>query len=473
MKIVMFSINPLFPDKVTGGASKHLYHIAQYLGKLGHEVDIVCAQSINRQTSFSWSDRVQVFPILPFHLPFPQPYAISGPDLAVIIDRLTDFLVDADRFYIHDGEFLIPDVYAHIPTIVSLRDNIYPESVLGSFIDRYDDLICVSPYSKAVVEGTVGRFYPDLTDRLHLIHNGIDFEMFRPVDSSQLATELGLNPEEHVILLHPHRPEPGKGLPETIRVAEILVHRYGMQNLKVLIPEWIGSMVSQGEADFYAEMIQLMVDLDVREQFVFVPWMPAARMPELYSLGQVTLCLGNIVEAFGNVAYESLACGTPSVVSRTGVHRTLLPDDLLEKVDFGDNRTAAERIAEIVRSGGEVKAGTTTFIQTYLDFEFQVEQYAQIITTAEKREPMTFTKFLPKANTPYKIAPWCYLDEVRIYHDFRGQFEPAMELAAFLKGMAWISKAFALENGISEAQWQDWLDKTYLIPVIDRWKGFE
>ncbi len=67
---------------------------------------------------------------------------------------------------------------------------------------------------------------------------------------------------------------------------------------------------SQGEADFYGEMIRLMVDLDVRDHFVFVPWIPAARMPELYSLGQVTLCLGNIVEAFGNVAYESLACGT-------------------------------------------------------------------------------------------------------------------------------------------------------------------
>ncbi len=35
MKIVLFSINPLYPDKVTGGASKHLYHIARHLGELG------------------------------------------------------------------------------------------------------------------------------------------------------------------------------------------------------------------------------------------------------------------------------------------------------------------------------------------------------------------------------------------------------------------------------------------------------
>ena len=466
MKIVMFSINPLFPDKVTGGASKHLYHIARHLGELGHAVEIVCAESVDPQEPFSWGDRVWVYPVLPFHLPFPQPYAVSGPDLTRIIDHQTDHLADADRFYIHDGEFLVPDVYHDIPTIVSLRDNIYPESVLGSFIGRYDELICVSPYSASVVQNTVGRFYPTLGDRLHQVNNGIDFEKFHPVETSELAGELGLNPDEQVILLHPHRPEPGKGLPETIRVAEALVHHYGIHNLKVLIPEWIGSMVSQGEADFYAEMIQLMVDLDVRDHFVFVPWIPAARMPELYSLGQATLCLGNIVEAFGNVAYESLACGTPSVVSRTGVHRTLLPDNLIDKVDYGDAQAAAKRIAEIIHSGAGVKPETTAYIQSHLDFDRQVERYAQIITGAEKREPMRFAKFQPVADTPYRIAPWCYLEQDRIYHDFRGRFEPAVELAALFDDADQISKANVIARGITEGQWQDWIENTYLVPMM-------
>ncbi len=52
MKIVMFSINPLYPDKVTGGASKHLYHIARHLGELGHQVEIVCAQSVEPPGAF-------------------------------------------------------------------------------------------------------------------------------------------------------------------------------------------------------------------------------------------------------------------------------------------------------------------------------------------------------------------------------------------------------------------------------------
>lgn len=464
MKIVMFSINPLFPEKVTGGASKHLYHIARHLGGLGHQVDVLCAEPVEPLAPFCWGENVRVYPILPFHLPFPQPYAVSGADLALILDRLNGFLSDADRFYIHDGEFLLPDAYGQVPTVVSLRDNIYPESVLGSFVGKYDDLICVSPYSAAVLRGTVGRFYLELDARLHQVNNGIDFEMFRPTDPSPLADELGLDPARQTILLHPHRPEPGKGLPETIRVAEILVHRYGIRQLKVLVPEWIGSMVSQGETDFINEMAQLMVDLDVRENFVFVPWTPAARMPELYSLGQATLCLGNIVEAFGNVAYESLACGTPSVVARVGVHRTLLPDGLIDKVDYGDIQAAADRVAEIIRTGRQVSSETMTFLHAHLDYARQVSGYAQIITQAQKKPPMAYAPVQPGPETPYRLAPWCYLSQDAIYHDFRGRFEPAPQLADLFNDNDEITQQLVLEQGYPSTLWAGWIAKTYIIP---------
>ena len=123
----MFSINPLYPDRVTGGASKNLFSIACHLGSLGHQVDILCAKTKNTLAQFELCDGVIVYPILPFHLPFPQPYAIGGPDLALIAARISEALQNADRFYIHDGEWLIPDVYQEIPTTISFRDNIYPD----------------------------------------------------------------------------------------------------------------------------------------------------------------------------------------------------------------------------------------------------------------------------------------------------------------------------------------------------------
>lgn len=465
MKIIMFSINPIFPDLVTGGASKHLYHVANHLGKQGHEVKVLSAQLGEDSTPFNWANNVVVVPSLPFHLPFPQPYAISGAELASIVSQIGMNLQSADRFYIHDGEFLVPDVYDSIPTIISFRDNIYPESVLGSFIGKGDDLICVSNFSAKVIQHTAGRFFPGMKERLHQINNGIDLDLFSPVDASELAKRLKIDPDNEIILLHPHRPEPGKGLPETIHVVDRLVHQHGLGNITVLVPEWIEAMVSAGDASFHQNMLGLMNELDVRENFKFIPWMPIDQIAAFYSLGDVTLCLGNLVEAFGNVAYESLACGTPSVVARVGVHRTLMPDGLIDKVDFGDIEGAVDVIRSIVDGRKGVHSHVYDFLASELNFARQVEAYAEIITMCEKRDRLTF--ILPDQSTDqqFMLAPWCYLSADRIYHDYEGKFFPAPQLANLMRNREKINLADALEMEVTSEIWQSWIEKSWIVPV--------
>jgi glycosyltransferase involved in cell wall biosynthesis len=466
MKIVMFSINPIFPEKVTGGASKHLYHIASHLGKLGHTVEILCSQPQDKLLPFDWSENVRVLPNLPFDIPFPQPYNISGPDLALILQRLSDALIDADRFYIHDGEFLIPDVYQSIPTVVSFRDNIYPESVLGSFIGKADEVICVSEYSASVIKSTAGQFFPGLIERIHQVNNGIDFNQFKPIDPSHLANKLGINLKEDRVLLHPHRPEPGKGLPETIMVVDRLVHQRGWKNIKVLIPEWIDMMLSGCDSDFYNEMMRLMQDLGLQDHFQFIPWLPIERMPELYSLGEVTLCLGNIVEAFGNVAYESMACGTPSIVAHVGVHRTMMPDDLIVKVPFGDITCAVEKTISILDGQGEVSQEALNFLQSKMSIERQVEDYAEIIFTCQKRDRLRFSPPNVREDQEFEVAPWCYFDGNRLYHDFHGLFESAAQLAELFSGRQSISRLEAKKAGITDDAWEKWIDRTWIVPRV-------
>ncbi len=468
MKIVMFSINPIFPKLVTGGASKHLYHIAQYLGDQGHEVEILCARAEGGQDKFIWTENVTVYPILPFHLPFPQPYAVSGGELALIVDRLAEHLLTADRFYIHDGEFLLPDLYAKLPTIISFRDNIYPESVLGSFISQADDILSVSEFSASVIAATAGCFYPGLTDRIHQVNNGIDLSVFKPVDPVFLAQRLGVKTAAETVLLHPHRPEPGKGLPETIRVADQLVHQYGLENLKILVPEWIGTMVSSGEADFYSVMLALMDELKVRDHFQFIPWISQAEMPALYSLGEVTLCLGSIVEAFGNVAYESLACGTPSIVAKVGVHRTLLPETMIDKVAFGDTETAAEKIFGIIREKRQVPESTIKYLEKHLDFEKQVRTYADVITNAQKRPQLNFVRTPISPDRSFVLAPWCYFEGNWLYHDFHNRYSPAgklLELAG--EGRAFTESDAGL-LGVTTPDWEGWIEETVIVPKFDR-----
>ncbi len=468
MHIVMFSINPIFPDVVTGGASKHLYHVAAYLGKVGHQVEILCARPEEKQRAFTWAENVRVFPDLPFKQPFPQPYAVHGGDLALIVARVSRHLTDADRFYIHDGEFLIPDVYGTVPTVASFRDNIYPESVMGTFIGKFDEAICVSDFSADVICHTAGRFFPDLVNRLNVVTNGIDIDVFKPVDSRGLTRELGVDPSHETILLHPHRPEPGKGLPETIKVVYQLVNEYGFTNIKVIVPEWIDTMVSRDESSFYRAMMSLMRDLDIRDHFVFIPWLSQSRMPTLYSLGAVTLCLGGIVEAFGNVAYESLACGTPSVVARVGVHRTMLPDELMTKVNYGDIKAAAAAVAEILQGGGVSHDRVMDTLKKKMDFSRQVRSYAEIITRCEKRSPLTYDYRPPSAFRKFRLAPWCMADGDRIYHDFEGTYDWLPDLAALARTWETFSRDTALKADVSEETWAEWINRTYIVPVVKK-----
>jgi glycosyltransferase involved in cell wall biosynthesis len=466
MKIVMFSINPVFPDVVTGGASKHLYHIAKYLGCQGHQVEMLCARPEMEQASFMWSDNVFVKPILPFHQPFPQPYAVSGGEIAVVLRHIAEHLGSADRFYVHDGEFLLPDAYRDIPTVASFRDNIYPESVLGSFIGKFDDVVCVSQFSYDVIASSAGLFYPDLLERLHLVNNGLDFEVFLPRDPQPLADAYGIDPERHHVILHPHRPEPGKGLPETIQVVYRLVNEHGMSGVKVLIPAWIDSMTSNSDSSFYESMIALMADLGIRDNFQFISWLPNDRMPELYSLGQVTLCLGSIVEAFGNVAYESIACGTPSVVARVGVHRTMLPDGMIYKVDYGDVESAVEIVRDVIQTHQKPDSAVMTLMRSKMNFQHQVSSYADLICNCEKRPLMDYRAPDFSGIEQYRLPPWCYLSEDRVYHDFKGEYGEFPNLVSLAQSGNSFTTSEAKALGVEETEWQAWLDGTWIVPDL-------
>jgi len=467
MNIVIFSINPIFPNLVTGGASKHLNQIASHLGKLGHHVNLLCAAPKELLDPFVWSENVLVSPSLPFHLPFPQPYAISAPDLTLILQRVSEALQTADRFYIHDGEFLLPDVYASIPTIASFRDNIYPESVLGSFIGKADDIICISDFSCKIIRHSVGQFYPEVTERLHKVINGLDLSVFSAVDPTPLAKQLGIDREKTHILLHPHRPEPGKGLRETILVLEKLVHKHSIKNVKVLVPQWIDSMVSMGESSYAQEMKQLIEKYYLKDHFIFFPWFPIEKMAQLYSLGDATLCLGTFVETFGNVAYESLACDTPSIVSKVGVHRTQMPDDLIDKIDPGNIDEAAERIVSIFDGRPSRHDRVLAFMKTKMNVEKQKQDYAQIITQSKKRTPLGFAPLEKTENLPYVLAPWCYLDGDKVFHDFQGVFIRNTQFVGVLQGRDSIRFSEVKDIGISKDTWQTWIDQTWLVPRIE------
>lgn len=467
MRIVMFSINPLFPQIVMGGAPKHLQNIAVHLGESGHDVVVLCTKAPNSEGEFRWHERVLVKPILPFKQPFPQPYAVTGYELASIVQIVADHLRDADRFYLHDGEFLFPYVYAQVPTVVSLRDNVYPETLHGGFLFQSDKLILISDYSRAFFLATVGRFFPGLADRVMVIPNGLDWSRFQPITPDEILSYLPVDPRSDTIILHPHRPEESKGILQTIEVVDLLVNRHRLPNIRTLIPRWLDIQATSELRAFYAYVEAEIERRNLSDHIVLHDWIPQRLMPQYYSLGAVTLSLGHFPESFGNSVYESLGCGTPSIAARISTHRELLPDHLLDKVDFGDTEGAAQLAAEIIHEGRRTSPQTLDYLRTHYGIERQLSAYADVILNATTVSPLVYDPQPLTAESRYKLAPWCYISPTRgIYHDFRADYIiPGVLGALLVERPEGITLAEATGVDVNRETFERWYNQGYLVPL--------
>lgn len=461
MRIVMFSITPLFPAHDMGGGQKHLRTIAMHLADLGHDIVILSTRRADTSETFRWHERIEVKPILAFKQPFPGPYDTPAYHIAAIVQDVAEHLVGADRFYIHDGEFIFTYVHRHIPTVVSLRDNVYPETTQGAFFFQAHRLILISEYARQFFLNTAGRFFPDMASRMTVIHNSIDWARFQPTTPGRILDILRVDPDRHAVVLHPHRPEETKGIWQTIEVADRLVKQYGIANLRVCVPLWLGLQYDPGVSAFYDRVRAAIADRGLSEHFVFHDWIPVELMPEYYSAGRVMLALGSFVESFGNTVYESLGCGTPSIAARISSHRELLPEGMSDKVDFNDHETAAALAADIITTGRKPKPETIAYLHQHYQIDQQLSRYADAILNAEIAPPLEY-RFTPITDaTRWKLGPWCYLSQRQgIYHDYK---------ADYLDDPALIALARDYPDGFTAAQAhgrvEGWYRDGYIVPL--------
>lgn len=467
MHILMSSITPLLPGTVMGGAQKQLQVAALHLGELGHQVRILCTWRQDTPQSFRWHPNVEVRPVYRFKQPFPGPYETPAYNLAGIIQALGEQLAWADRLYIHDGEVIFPYVYDTVPTVISLRDCVYPETWQGAFLHRPDAMILPSHYTRDYYAHTAGRFFPQIVERIRVIHNGLDWDRFKPTPPGNILDLVPVEPGRDVIVLHPHRPERNKGLQQTIDVADLLVHRYGIANLKVLVPRWLYLENDPALRLFYDDVMGQISARGLAEHFVFHEWIPQAMMPEYLSLGAVTLALGSFVETFGNAVYESLGCGSPTIAARISSHREILPDALLDKVDFNDAERAAALAAEIIGSGRRTSPQTLAYLYEHYGLPRMVQGYAAVILNAQKQPAPRYVHRPLEGAARFRLAPWTYESAAfGLYHDFNETYTPLTGLLALAQAEpGGFTPAQAATFGAAWADVLHWVNAGYLVPI--------
>jgi glycosyltransferase involved in cell wall biosynthesis len=425
MRIVAFSVGPVFKAHVHGGSQRVLRELALHLAQRGHDVTIMCTARADNDKSFSLGPGATVYPTLRLRPTYPEPYATAPYNIVDLFGQVRTRLVEADVFYIHDAELPFPALYDKIPTVVSFRDFIYPDTLVGAFGFAGDRLVLASEYMAACVRASFSRCLPEIGERITVIPNGVDLMHFkgRLSLSSDLLELLGSGAGADVTLLYPHRPDSRKGIYDVLEVTARLKRYFEPrgQCVKLLVPVWLDSNIADTPHEYqalYGALTRHAQELGISECLHLHPWIPYRLMSDYYSAGSVTLCLGSFPEAFGNVPLESIACGTPCIVSRVGALATKLDPPLLETVPMGDVDGASRLIIELLARPYPTNEARDV-LRVAFSASRMVDEYERVFATTVKGAPLNWVyDFELSDRKIVATSPWCRFDGLGLYHDY-------------------------------------------------------
>jgi glycosyltransferase involved in cell wall biosynthesis len=151
-------------------------------------------------------------------------------------------------------------------------------------------------------------------ETIDVVYNGINLELFKPLEEISIKGELNISKDTKVIL-YVGRLNKEKGL-ETLINAFALLLKSGI-NARLLIagkPLW---NLNPERGEEYRKLLkQLSIDLGIEKHVNFLGHV--TNTTTLYQMSNVTVLPSLWAEPFGRVVIESMACGTPVVASRTG-----------------------------------------------------------------------------------------------------------------------------------------------------------
>jgi teichuronic acid biosynthesis glycosyltransferase TuaC len=142
-------------------------------------------------------------------------------------------------------------------------------------------------------------------ERSRTIHNGCDFDVFKPADRNTARAELKVDPGDELIVFT-GRLVPNKGLRELIQSVSSLVE--SRPRLRV---------VCIGEGVMDRELRQRASQSDIKGHVIFVGNANPDEIARWLAASNV-FCLPSYSEGCPNVVIEALACGRPVVASNVG-----------------------------------------------------------------------------------------------------------------------------------------------------------
>lgn len=163
-------------------------------------------------------------------------------------------------------------------------------------------------------------------EKIRVIYNGVDFEKFdkKKFEKRKKKTVLFLG-----------RLTEQKGVVQFIHAAKMVLEK-----------EKDARFVIVGQGPMLPHLIKLTLDLGIADRVSFTGYIPEEQQRKAYALSDVFV-MPSVSEPFGIVALESIASGTPCIVSKTSGVSEVLKNCL--KVDFWDVDDMAMKIIALFR----------------------------------------------------------------------------------------------------------------------------
>ena len=244
------------------------------------------------------------------------------PDLLAraLLGELRRIGVDAEGADVIDAHYFYPDGVAaarvaqalDLPLVISARgsdinaiaDIPFARRRMLAAAQRADALIAVSAaLARRMSEIGMPR------ERIHVLRNGVDTEMFAPYPRGEARRRLGLSEDGRWIVAVGNL-VPAKGFDVLVRAVATL-------------PETRLLIVGEGAL---RDTLSTLARKIARERVVFRDNMPQADLRFVYAAADV-LALPSLREGWPNVLLEAIACGTSVVAADVGGVAEIVADD--------------------------------------------------------------------------------------------------------------------------------------------------
>lgn len=285
----------LYPD-IVGGIGLHVHEMSRWQAKYGHRV-MVC--TFNRSKKITQEFR-NGYEVKQFGIVLEL---IGNPINPTFFKELFCIRNDFDIIHAHSHLFFSTNICALVsrlgssPLVITNHgflsqtapmwlQSFYIPTIAKWTLNSADAIICYTEHEKSILEELGIQ-----SDKISVIHNGIDIEVFVPYDKER----------DKNLILWIGRFTPGKGVEYLIDGFNILVKE--RPDLKLL-------MIGDGPSKEYIKQKILKLGLD--EKIIMKEFVPNQEILPIYQNSSVFV-LPSIDEGVPRTILEAMACGIPVV----------------------------------------------------------------------------------------------------------------------------------------------------------------